>query len=315
MNIAILITTRNRKFQLDRLLKSIAKQSKQASQIVVSSSGQSVHDVVESYSSTIPITLTHTELYGQIRQKRLGIEELSSSNDWVLFLDDDVELRDYTLANLEKSIERELDKNNSLVGVGLKVPSTSHLVALTKTASLFSRMLFLDSTEPGTVLKSGHPVSYLNVCHSISTQWLNGISAWRYDVCRYYGSDFLDSKYSAFEDVFFSYKQGKRGSLVYCPEIEIDFQESSKTDLANVKIFEAASYWRLKFVLENEGFSMIKYLISQIGRNGFFLFYKLDSFPEFLNRLKIISLTTSEIIFQLLFKNDANWSLTRHCKN
>jgi glycosyltransferase involved in cell wall biosynthesis len=316
MKIALLICTRNRLSALDALLESISKSKLIPAQVIISSSGQNVSGVLWKYREKINITHIETELFGQIRQKMLGIDALDKSIDWTVFLDDDVLLPRDTLGKLQNLVEFRSSQNpKNLLGVGFCIPSTSHLQETETFKKAIARFFCLDSYAPGEILRSGHPVSYLNSSHIVDCKWLNGISAWNSKVLCSYGSDFLESRYSAYEDVIFSYRQSKFGQLIFDPNIKVDLQESLSTDLSQVSVFEAASYWRLKFILTNPEFSKSSYLWSQLGRSIFFILGSMKSKSGLLNRAYKCTLTFLEIIYQLTIKQDANWSLERHCKN
>ena len=316
MKIAILICTRNRLSALDAALKSISKSNPIPDQVVISSSGQNVSGVLANYKEKMNITHVETELYGQIRQKMLGIGVLNKSIEWTLFLDDDVLLPSDTLGNLQNLVKRSSTQSSeNLLGVGLCIPSTSHLKETGTLKRAIARFFCLGSSASGEILSSGHPVSYLESSQVINCQWLNGISAWNSKVLGNYGSDFLESRYSAFEDVIFSYSQSKIGKLIFDPNIKVDLQESLSTDLSQVSIFEAASYWRLKFILTNPEFSKARYLWSQIGRSLYFILGTKKSKSGLATRTYRAALTFLEIFYQLTIKKNANWSLERHCKN
>ncbi len=315
MKIGILVSTRNRPSHLDALLASISQANLLPDQIVISSSGVDISEIVSKYSQKLCISHVHTDLYGQIRQKMLGIRKLEKSIDWIVFLDDDVLLQKDTLIKLKRVIENRINSgSDDLLGVGFNTPVTSHLTNQDRFKKLIAKIFCLEGTPRGAILRSGHPVSYLDSNHLIETQWLNGISAWKSQALSLYGSDYLESRYSAFEDVIFSYTQSKLGKLIYAPDIEVEFQPTSTTDLSHPTIFEAASYWRLKFILDNQEFSKIKYLWAQIGRSAFFIVSsgrrpKLIAYNVYKSFFIFF-----EIVFQLTVKKNANWSLDRHCR-
>ena len=316
MNIAILISTRNRPVQLDALLQSICWLHSQPVQVVISSSGEDVKNVVTKYVDRLKINHVHTDLYGQIRQKMLGIATLKNTVQWTLFLDDDVLLAQDTLTQLQATIESE-SKNTAkkLLGIGLSTPNTSHLKDRSSLERMIAKIFLLDSSKPGVILTSGHPVSYQDSVQIIRTEWLNGISAWDSSALSHYGSDYLDSRYSALEDVFFSYSQSKVGDLIYDPKIKISFQEETQTNLAKLSIFESVSYWRLKLVLSDKQFSKTGFFWSQIGRSIFFIHSPVGSLSILLRKLFKLSQILFEILFQIAIKKNPNWSLERHCRD
>jgi glycosyltransferase involved in cell wall biosynthesis len=316
MKIAILICTRNRPAQLDALLNSISLLELKPAQVVISSSGLNVSSLVSKYKEEFPVSHVHSELYGQIRQKMIGIQAIENSIQWTVFLDDDVLLPKSTLRKLNDVIqERDRQSPSKLLGIGFRTPSTTNLKGAGKAKKMLAQFFLLDSKKLGDVLASGHPVSYVDSNESISTKWLNGISAWNCISLKSYGSDFLESRYSAYEDVFFSYGQSKIGELIFAPSIEINFQSSLTTDLSQQSVFKAASFWRLKFVLSHTELSKYKFLWSQVGRSLFFIGNSRKSFSSFAIGVRTAISIFVEIAFQLAIKRDANWSLDRHCKS
>ena len=100
MNFAVLIATRNRPEQLNTLLLSLRRSAKRINQVTIVSSGINVSEVVNSHQTFIPINHFHSEISGQIAQKIKGIELIPSNTEWVMFLDDDVIMSDYSIDRL-----------------------------------------------------------------------------------------------------------------------------------------------------------------------------------------------------------------------
>ena len=100
MNFAVLIATRNRPEQLNTLLLSLRRSAKRINQVTIVSSGINVSGVVNSHQTFIPINHFHSEISGQIAQKIKGIELIPSNTEWVMFLDDDVIMSEYSIDRL-----------------------------------------------------------------------------------------------------------------------------------------------------------------------------------------------------------------------
>ena len=106
---AILIPTRNRPKELSILLRSIQKSTRLPKQVVVVASGQNVAHILDELSKSLEIPCLHTEVTGQIAQKRLGVELVSKEVDWCLFLDDDLILKKSAI-DLALSAARSYEK-------------------------------------------------------------------------------------------------------------------------------------------------------------------------------------------------------------
>ena len=100
MNFAVLIATRNRPEQLNTLLLSLRRSAKRINQVTIVSSGIDVSGVVNSHQTFIPIYHFHSEVSGQIAQKIKGIDLIPLNTEWVMFLDDDVIMSEYSIDRL-----------------------------------------------------------------------------------------------------------------------------------------------------------------------------------------------------------------------
>jgi glycosyltransferase involved in cell wall biosynthesis len=102
----ILIPTRNRRREVEILLKSILGSTIMPSQIIISSSGEDIGNTIQRYSDALEITYIHSEVAGQINQKKLGLSLLSRRIKWVVFLDDDLVVMPDTFENAFSQIEK-----------------------------------------------------------------------------------------------------------------------------------------------------------------------------------------------------------------
>ncbi len=270
MKITILITTRNRGEKLVKLLDSLKRSSKYISEIVIVSSGVDIGKDIDAFRNSISINHYHSEIPGQIYQKIRGIELINQNIDWVLLLDDDVEI---SLEAIETLIHKYLSNPNyeSVFGFGLKIENLymPKFAPLTKTLlSLFG----LYSKQKGIVLKSGHAQHYQNSDKEIETEWLNGISAWRLDALYNYEPSFPLIDYAAYEDVIFSYKISKNKSLMFVPQVCVNTQENESYKRLTYVNYKAGSYMRFLFVSENSNLSKSRLIIAQLIRTIYFTF-------------------------------------------
>ena len=280
----ILIPTRNRPREVEKLLTSIQKSTLQAAQVIVVSSGKEVSDIVEKFSLDLEITYIHSEISGQINQKKAGILAINPRVKWVVFMDDDLLVLPETfeqafgcIYGVSRNTKREL------AGIGFGLPVTSRFNGRGKFSQSIARLFGINNQPAGYVLSNGHATSYLEQQSAVETTWLNGASMWRVEETSSYGSHGISSNYAACEDLIFSYPIGKKKSLIYCPNAKLDFQVIEKTNFENSAIYIAALYWRYFFILEHQEFSTLRFNVAQLGR---LIFGILQNSEE---RIKFIS--------------------------
>ena len=264
MNFAVLIATRNRPEELNTLLISLRRSARRISQVTIVSSGIDVSGVLNSHQTFIPINHFHSEISGQIAQKIKGIELIPSNTEWVMFLDDDVIMSENSIDRLIDNYLTNSDYKN-VAGFGLNL-NNIELRRPKALANLFLKIVGLYSGTPGAVLKSGHAEKYLGSTGAIYTQWLNGLSVWRYDQLKNYNPKFARIDYAAYEDVLFSYRISKQHKLLFANDVQADSQTFEKFSSLSARQFKAAAYMRFLFVAENQELSKYLMLFAQIFR-------------------------------------------------
>jgi len=264
MNFAVLIATRNRPEQLDTLLISLRKSAKRINQVTIVSSGIDVSGVVNSHQIFFPINHFHSEISGQIAQKIKGIELMLSNTEWVMLLDDDVIISEYSIDRLIDNYLANSDYKD-VAGFGLNL-NNIELRRPRVLANLFLKIVGLYSSTPGAILKSGHAEKYLGSTATIYTQWLNGLSVWRYDQLKNYNPKFIRIDYAAYEDVLFSYGISKQHKLLFINDVHAYSQTFEKFTSLSTRQFKAAAYMRYLFVTENQELSKFLMLFAQIFR-------------------------------------------------
>ena len=264
MNFAVLIATRNRPEQLNTLLISLRRSAKRINQVTIVSSGIDVSGVVNSHQTFIPINHFHSEISGQIAQKIKGIDLMPSNTEWVMFLDDDVIISEYSIDRLIDNYLTNSDYKD-VAGFGLNL-NNIEIRRPRALASLFLKIVGLYSGTPGAVLKSGHAEKYLGSTGTIYTQWLNGLSVWRYDQLKNYNPKFARIDYAAYEDVIFSYRISRQHKLLFTNDVDAYSQNFEKFSSLSARQFKAAAYMRFLFVTENQELSKFLMLFAQIFR-------------------------------------------------
>lgn len=309
---AVVVATYNRPSFLRNLLESIQNSSSKPDQVIIVSAGDSIEESLFEFQN---IKLIHkiSDIANQSYQKKLGISLLNNEIDWVLFLDDDLLLDVNCIKNLFEFIDSSQNKTKQkkCIGVGLSLPKINSDLADYRFVRLFGRIFNLTSSKPGVVLKSGQATSYLGSSFPIRTNWLNGASIWRKEFAQQYGKNLMFSKYSAYEDVIFSYEMGKFGELWFNPTAKVYFQKGTVTNYLNYEIQLMSLVWKYYFVTRHRELSRVFLFWSQIGRSFYYLtqLRKINSNE----RIRILLLPLLILKF-ILFKNNLNKYLDKISK-
>jgi len=267
--IDIIIATKDRFEYLNKLLESLVDSRNQISQIVIVSSGEPVDHIVEKYLKFLSINYIKSPISNQSYQKKLGVDSLNSKTNFVAFLDDDVVVPSKTFQLLTSKYLIDAKYNNTAgFGLSLAKHSTIHLPFLLK---FLLSLVGLQSTKDGSILKSGHAQKYMNSKNEIKTQWLNGLSVWRYAIVKSYNPLSIQEKYSAYEDVNFSYRVSKEYELVYIPELIVFDQNKDDNSQIKCAQFESGYRMRREFVLLNNELSIVRFNVAQIFRALWFI--------------------------------------------
>jgi glycosyltransferase involved in cell wall biosynthesis len=264
MSIAVLVATKNRPDKLTKLLESLTLSTNFISQIVIVSSGQNISQVIANFSDSLNIKHLHSEVSGQITQKMQGIKHIDQSIKWVLFLDDDITISEQAFETLINRYLRN-PKFTEVYGFGLKI-NNIEFRKYTRRTKTFLRTFGLYSNKSGSVLKSGHAQTYQDSLSDIETQWLNGISIWRVEALKSYGSRFQAINYAAYEDVIFSYRVSRNNRLIFASTVPVVNQDVEKYIRLTFTQYKAGSYMRYLFVTENRNLSKSILLIAQLFR-------------------------------------------------
>ncbi len=273
--LAVLIPTRNRPQKLRVLLDSISRSTLRPHQLIIVASGDDIRSVLIEFEEKLNITYLHTQIAGQIAQKKLGVKLIQKDICWCLFIDDD-------LVIAEKALEIAVTTANSypkrnVLGIGLSLPPTSRTLDLSRDTQRLANWFKLSSQEPGKVLTSGHATSYVHADSVIETQWLNGASIWRVELLGNYGINLPSTSYAACEDLIFSYSMSKLGLLIFVPQAKIYFQDSELTPFDSFKTFQSASLWRFYFVAKNRELSVRHFFLAQILRSAYAIYSSKSS--------------------------------------
>ena len=263
----ILVATKDRPKQLEEFLSSVAKLTVLPDEIVISSSGVKIDDLILKYSEKLNLINVHSANSGQVFQKKAGLKCFSKEVEWIAFFDDDIVL----ISNSVESIFQDISKLsilNNISGVGF---ACSNHQPLKKTKFEFLRKIFLSSNQNfGQVNKSGYNASYMESDTLIQTQWLNGASIWRATIARNYDVPFERLKHAIGEDLIFSYNSLRYGSLFFSASSKFAFQQYPEVKF-QVNYFKLHAYIQLYFVLSHKSLSRLLFFWRFIGSTFFAL--------------------------------------------
>ena len=275
MNLAVLIATKDRCNQLQKLFESICASSFLPRKVVVIYSGKDITSLANSFKEKLNIEVIYSEIASQSAQKLIGIKSLGNKYEWVFFLDDDLLLETDTI----KVIFNEYLTNplyDKYSGFGLSILNRSRRNISSATSRLL-KLFHLYSDIPGTITRSGHAQSYLDHPTEIEVQWLNGISVWRSKVLSDYPAVLTNISYSAYEDVEFSYRVAKSSKLLFAPKARVVNQRLEGNSPLTINQFVYGGYLRYRFVFNNIELSRWRLLSAQFFRGLDFVFRQNDS--------------------------------------
>ncbi len=209
MNISIIVCTKDRPFDLNRLLTSLTIQNFSFREIlIIDGSDNPVKNVADEFMNSLPIKYWHVRPPGLTRQRNFGISHLSPDTQWVGFLDDDLELEENCILNLSKFIQQK----TQVKGVGLRINDQR---ALKKNP--LREFMLLDRFPGGRVTASGAAAPIRPYTESIQTEWVyGGATFWNIEILKEFKFDEWFSGVGYCEDLDFSYRVSRKYELAIC---------------------------------------------------------------------------------------------------
>ena len=258
-DLAILIPTKDRPKEVERLLQSISSLDCKIGRIIIVASGQDIHEVILKFKNLLPLEYHRSEP-GQIKQRNFGIALLDEKTRLVATMDDDVIFQTSAVSKIISfwnSIEPET------AGVGFNV--------INKDAhhhSWLKGLFGFSVPEPGKLLKSGINTPITNVRKNIRSEWLNGgATVWRQEILKTNTHREIQSRWAIYEDLIFSYPIGRKSPLYVCHVAKVKSLDTASLN-GSPKFYKDQSksqfLWGLYFVLNNNNLSLTGYLIYKL---------------------------------------------------
>lgn len=223
--IGIVIPTRNRRGELERVLACIKNQDIQIEEIVVVDSSDEYEPLPEWTNSEIKLSHIHTQIRSAAEQRNIGKRLINNKVEFLAFLDDDVLVEhDYASRLVEILV---LSDAVGVSGVALNQKLSQRRMKPSGFVGLARRIFLLDSNRDGVLLRSGVNIPIRSdLDENIEVDWLIGCSMWRSGLISKleFERDFKGQ--SLGEDVIFSVRARKIGKLITNPSIVINHYES-----------------------------------------------------------------------------------------
>ncbi len=261
-DICVITPTKDRPHKIVNLLKSLSEQTQKVGRIIVVGSGQNIESLVLNYKVLLPIEYYHSELSGQIRQRKLGVSRLDSRTKLVATLDDDIILE---VDAIEKLIAFWNTKDIRTAGVGFNITNLKK-----HKSSLFLALFYSSSEHPGRVLKSGLVTQISNIEKDIQSDWLNGgATVWKQDIIleKIHAKN-IDAKWAPCEDLIFSYPISQEFNLFVSSEAKVLHDDISLPQMSfslNFYRGKVLAYWLFLFVSQNVKLSITAWLIALLA--------------------------------------------------
>lgn len=224
--LCLIIPTKDRPFELERLFKSIKSQSILPNQIIMVDGGHpgikwladKYADLCIDYLQVLPPGLT--------RQRNAGLRMVREDITIVGFLDDDIVLEKGCLSNMLDFWERAPDE---LGGAGFNIINNSP-----PRRSWWTELVSLNfggNKKRGSLLKSGRIVPYCPAVVTSETRWLcGGATVWRKKIFDKFDFDEWFAGYGIGEDLDFSYRVSKFYNLAVVADAKVQHLETGKRD-------------------------------------------------------------------------------------
>ena len=259
-DIAFIIPTKDRPEKVKNVLESIASQTMLCGRLIVVDGGQSVKNIVMSFSDRLPVEYYKCYPPGQIRQRNMAISVIDGSTPLVGFLDDDIVMEPRAVGSMV-AFWNKCEPDTAAVSFNIINNPYSH--------SWIKAIIGMSSPQQGQVLRSGYNVATSPVAFDLKAQWLcGGATVWKREILREYINKEIYARWAICEDLIFSYPIGKKYPLYVCADARVR-HEHVYDHMAKMKYRyygRTVTLWRLYFVESHIELSRIFFLWMLLGQ-------------------------------------------------
>lgn len=259
-HLAIVVPTKDRPEKIYKLLESISNQTISCQRIIVVDGGDSVKNIVMSFSGRLPGEYFICHPPGQIRQRNMAISKLDERTPLVAFFDDDIVLLPEAF---EKMIKFWNKCEPETAGVSFNIVNMNP-----GRHSWLKGIIGLSGPVQGQVLRSGCNTSNAAVASDLRTQWLcGGATVWQQEILKNYVHQERNAKWAIAEDLIFSYPIGKHYPLYVCAEAQVRHEHvhDHKIKMKYKYYGRTETLWRFNFVESHKELSRILFLWMQFS--------------------------------------------------
>ena len=287
--INVVIPTRNRPDDLLNILKCLSNQSIKIGKVVIVDSSDEHTSIDVSAFPDLSVHVIKTEIRSAAEQRNIGKEYLGNSSKYIAFLDDDVSVDREYLARLVNLIT--LKKAVGVSGVAINLFSDERRQLPHGLSGLLHRGFLLDSNKDGALLPSGINIPIRKTSdENYEVDWLIGCSLWdSHQVAElYFERDF--SGQSLGEDVIFSVRARKKGSLYVNPSIILNHFESpiGRADQTEHYKMWVINRRRLIQIMDGKFLNQIAFQIANLGQALIFIYLGFKSDKKYFQVARII---------------------------
>lgn len=260
-SLSVIIATRNRKKNISSLLESIMSSVRIPDAISIVSSGEDIYEEINKFNNFLKIIYQHSNITGQVAQRKQAIANLDKNYDINIFLDDDVTVAKNLFLTCEEFFKTYLPG-----GVGFKIHNKETPV---------NKLVAFMTLRKGRVLKSGININYQELKKVSRVDWLNGISAWSSEALTKFKNAEITNKYAAAEDLIFSFQVGKHLQLYFHPNMIVFPQDDVPNLRSEYESYVYEVQHKLFFVLTHLNKSFYRFVLRLLWNS----FYMITIFP------------------------------------
>ena len=263
-NLAVVIATKDRPGNVERLLSNIREQSFRPQQVIVVDGGEITAESAVKQFADFEIDYVKVHPPGLTKQKNAGLTVTRPDMGLIAFFDDDIVFEDGALEAMMDFWETAPEE---VAGASFNLTDFKNSRAWLK--SLAQRVFFIDNRDFGRVLRSGFTTPIWNAQKNINVQWLGGgYTVWRKRVFDNWQFDEWFTGSGMWEDTFFSYRVGKHNQLAIVADaravhLEVPVSIQGQFGLGKTQIVN----W-MYFVGHNRELSMPMCLWACVGRTA-----------------------------------------------
>lgn len=223
--LAVIIPTKERPNELQRLLQSLLKQEARPIQVIVVDSGnKDLSGILKSFNC-LPIDYIRQKPPSLTRQRNAGIGALKEEATLVSFFDDDSILKRNCLENLMRFWDMAPEDVGGACLNNVSLPS--------KKPNFFEKIFIVNANSPGRILPSGFLSPPCGIDETTQVDWVTGYAmVFRKKIFKEFMFDERFSGYALYEDVDFSYRVRKKYKLFILKDAQVE-HESRMQSLGN----------------------------------------------------------------------------------